>query len=100
MAFDQDGLIQAAQIDYVEDDGAYPNPWPVPVTGATGSFFPGPYRVAKAGFTTKAIYTNTAGRTCLPGAVDVRVRGSRAACSTKPLARSGSIRSSCAGGTS
>jgi carbon-monoxide dehydrogenase large subunit len=63
MAFDHDGVLQAAQIDYVEDDGAYPSPWPVMVTSSVGSLFPGPYRVPKASFSTKAIYTNTAGRT-------------------------------------
>ncbi len=63
MAFDADGLIRAAHIDYVEDDGAYPTPWPVGVTGAVGAAFPGPYRVPHAGFVTRAIYTNTAGRT-------------------------------------
>ena len=63
MAFDADGLILAAHIDYVEDDGAYPTPWPVAVTGGVGAAFPGPYRVPHAGFVTKAIYTNTAGRT-------------------------------------
>jgi carbon-monoxide dehydrogenase large subunit len=67
MAFDHDASIQAAQIDYVEDDGAYPSPWPVMVTGAVGSSFPGPYRVPKASFSTKAIYTNTAGRTAYRG---------------------------------
>jgi carbon-monoxide dehydrogenase large subunit len=51
------------QIDYTEDDGAYPSPWPVMVTAAVGAGFAGPYRVPRASFSTKAIYTNTAGRT-------------------------------------
>jgi carbon-monoxide dehydrogenase large subunit len=63
MAFDDEGAIQATQIDYVEDDGAYPSPFPVMLTASIGSSFPGPYRVPKASFTTKAIYTNTVGRT-------------------------------------
>ena len=63
MAFDGDGTIQAAQIDFVSDCGAYPTPWPVGTAAAVGALFPGPYRVPRAAFTTKAIYTNTAGRT-------------------------------------
>ena len=62
MAFDADGHIQAAQIDFVSDCGAYPTPWPVFTAAAVGVLFPGPYRVPKAAFTTKAIYTNTVGR--------------------------------------
>jgi carbon-monoxide dehydrogenase large subunit len=67
MAFDQNGIIEAAQIDYVEDDGAYPTPWPVMVTSTVGGLFPGPYRVPKASFTTKSIYTNTPGRSAYRG---------------------------------
>jgi aerobic carbon-monoxide dehydrogenase large subunit len=63
MAFDADGEIQAAQIDFVSDCGAYPTPWPVFTAAAVGVLFPGPYRVPKASFTTKAVYTNTVGRT-------------------------------------
>ncbi len=63
MAFDAEGHIQAAQIDFVSDCGAYPTPWPVFTAAAVGVLFPGPYRVPKAAFTTKAIYTNTVGRT-------------------------------------
>jgi aerobic carbon-monoxide dehydrogenase large subunit len=50
MAFDRAGMIQGVQIDYVEDDGAYPTPWPVMVTSSVGGLFPGPYRVPKASF--------------------------------------------------
>jgi carbon-monoxide dehydrogenase large subunit len=63
MAFDADGLIQAVQIDFVSDCGAYPTPWPVGTASVVGAMFPGPYRVPRASFTTKAIYTNTVGRT-------------------------------------
>ena len=62
MAFDADGAIQAAQIDFVSDGGAYPTPWPVGPAVAVGMLFPGPYRVPKASFTTKTVYTNTVGR--------------------------------------
>jgi aerobic carbon-monoxide dehydrogenase large subunit len=67
MAFDADGAIQAAYIDFVSDCGAYPTPWPVGPSAAVGSLFPGPYRVPRAGFTAKTIYTNTVGRTAYRG---------------------------------
>jgi carbon-monoxide dehydrogenase large subunit len=67
MAFDRDGAIQAAYIDFVQDCGAYPTPWPMMTAAAVGVLFPGPYRVPRAGFTTKAIYTNTVGRTAYRG---------------------------------
>ena len=62
MAFDADGAIQAASIDFVADCGAYPTPWPVPSLAAVGLLFPGPYRVPRGSFSVKAIYTNTVGR--------------------------------------
>ncbi len=67
MAFDGDGAIQAAYIDFVQDCGAYPTPWPVMTAAAVGMLFPGPYRIPSAGFTTKAVYTNTVGRTAYRG---------------------------------
>jgi carbon-monoxide dehydrogenase large subunit len=67
MAFDGDGAIQAAQIDFVSDCGAYPTPWPVGTAAVVGSLFPGPYRVPKASFTTKSVYTNTVGRAAYRG---------------------------------
>jgi carbon-monoxide dehydrogenase large subunit len=67
MAFDQRSVIQGVHIDYVEDDGAYPTPWPVMVTSSVGGLFPGPYRVPKASFTTKTMYTNTPGRSAYRG---------------------------------
>jgi carbon-monoxide dehydrogenase large subunit len=62
MAFDADGAVQAAQIDFVSDSGAYPTPWPVSTTAAVGALFPGPYRVPRASFTARTMYTNTVGR--------------------------------------
>ena len=62
MAFDADGTILAAHLDYMTDVGAYPTPWPVGTTGVVGTLFPGPYRVPAAGFKTTAKYSNTAGR--------------------------------------
>ena len=67
MAFDADGAIQAAQIDFVSDGGAYPTPWPVTTTAVVGALFPGPYRVPRASFTTKTVYTNTVGRAAYRG---------------------------------
>ena len=62
MAFDADGAIQAAYIDFVQDCGAYPTPWPLFPAAAVGTFFPGPYRVPRGGFAVKTLYTNTVGR--------------------------------------
>ncbi|HEV7850913.1 MAG TPA: xanthine dehydrogenase family protein molybdopterin-binding subunit [Mycobacterium sp.] len=61
MAFDDDGNILAADIDFVQDVGAYPTPYPVLTTAAIGMFFPGPYRVPKASFIYKTVFSNTAG---------------------------------------
>lgn len=61
MAFDEDGIIAAADIDFVQDIGAYPTPYPVLTTAAIGMFFPGPYRVPKASFNYKTVFSNTAG---------------------------------------
>lgn len=67
MAFASDGAIEAAYIDFVQDCGAYPSPWPVFTAAAVGMIFPGPYRVPRGGFTAKAVYTNTVGRAAYRG---------------------------------
>ncbi|UGT91017.1 xanthine dehydrogenase family protein molybdopterin-binding subunit [Mycobacterium ostraviense] len=61
MAFDDQGNIAAADIDFVQDIGAYPTPYPVLTTAAIGMFFPGPYRVPKASFNYLTVFSNTAG---------------------------------------
>ncbi len=61
MAFDDDGNILAVDIDFAQDVGAYPTPYPVLTTAAIGMFFPGPYRVPKASFNYKTVFSNTAG---------------------------------------
>ncbi|OCB50059.1 xanthine dehydrogenase [Mycobacterium malmoense] len=61
MAFDGEGNILAADIDFVQDIGAYPTPYPVLTTAAIGMFFPGPYRVPKASFNYKTVFSNTSG---------------------------------------
>jgi carbon-monoxide dehydrogenase large subunit len=67
MAFDAGGQITAAHIDFVQDCGAYPSPWPVATAAAVGVMFPGPYRVPRAGFSAKTVYTNTVGRAAYRG---------------------------------
>jgi carbon-monoxide dehydrogenase large subunit len=61
MAFDAEGNILAADIDFMQDVGAYPTPYPVLTTAAIGMFFPGPYRVPKASFNYRTVFSNTAG---------------------------------------
>ncbi|GAS92252.1 xanthine dehydrogenase family protein molybdopterin-binding subunit [Mycolicibacterium brisbanense] len=61
MAFADDGTILAADIDFIQDVGAYPTPYPVLTTAAIGMFFPGPYRVPKASFNYKTVFSNTPG---------------------------------------
>jgi carbon-monoxide dehydrogenase large subunit len=61
MAFDAEGAITAVAIDFLQDIGAYPTPYPVLTTAAIGMFFPGPYRVPKSSFNYKTVFTNTSG---------------------------------------
>ncbi|MGY4709584.1 xanthine dehydrogenase family protein molybdopterin-binding subunit [Mycolicibacterium sp. CBM1] len=61
MAFDAEGAITVVDIDFIQDVGAYPTPYPVLTTAAIGMFFPGPYRVPKASFSYKTVFTNTSG---------------------------------------
>jgi carbon-monoxide dehydrogenase large subunit len=67
MAFDADGTLLAAHIDYVQDSGAYPVPWPVGTGTLAAMLLPGPYRLTNATFTSKFFFTNTAGRTAYRG---------------------------------
>ncbi|MFF0490096.1 xanthine dehydrogenase family protein molybdopterin-binding subunit [Nocardia sp. NPDC004068] len=67
MAFDTDGRILAATIEHVQNVGAYPIPSPLTASIAVGMLFPGPYRVAEAGFSTASVYTNTVGRVAYRG---------------------------------
>ena len=61
MAFDSGGSILAVDIDFTQDVGAYPTPYPVLTTAAIGMFFPGPYRVPKASFSYQTVFSNTSG---------------------------------------
>jgi len=67
MAFAQDGTILAAAIDYVQDVGAYPVPWPGQTAAVVGMLFPGPYRVPQGTFASAAVFSNTAGRAAYRG---------------------------------
>jgi carbon-monoxide dehydrogenase large subunit len=67
MAFDEDGAVLAAAVDHVQDVGAYPTPWPVGTAAAVGMLFPGPYRIPCATFRSRAVLSNTVGRTAYRG---------------------------------
>jgi carbon-monoxide dehydrogenase large subunit len=67
MAFDADARITAAYMDFVQDCGAYPSPWPLFPAAAVGVLFPGPYRIPRAGFKVLTVYTNTVGRAAYRG---------------------------------
>ena len=97
MAFDADGAIQAAHIDFVSDCGAYPTPWPVVPAAAVGMLFPGPYRVPRARASRPSPCTPTPS-----GAPRTAGRGSSRrsharCCSTSRRARCAWIPSTCAG---
>ncbi|WP_241385515.1 xanthine dehydrogenase family protein molybdopterin-binding subunit [Rhodococcus sp. CH91] len=66
-AFDADGRILAADLDYVQNVGAYPITSPMTAGAVVGMLFPGPYRVPEATFRTKLVYSNTVGRTAYRG---------------------------------
>jgi carbon-monoxide dehydrogenase large subunit len=67
IAFSADGTILAATIDYAQDVGAYPVPYPVMTAAATGMLFPGPYRVPAGTFSAACVFSNTSGRTAYRG---------------------------------
>lgn len=66
-AFDSDGTILAADLEYVQNVGAYPVNAPMTAGGVVGMLFPGPYRVPAATFSTKLLYSNTVGRVAYRG---------------------------------
>ena len=67
MAFDEDGTFLAAELAHVQDVGAYPTPSPGQAAFAVGLMFPGPYRIPAGNFSTKLVFSNTAGRTAYRG---------------------------------
>ena len=79
MAFDADGAIQAAYIDFVQDCGAYPTPWPLIPAAAVGTFFPGPYRVPRGRLRGQDDLHEHRRARGVPRPVAVRVAGPRGA---------------------
>ena len=67
LAFDDEGTVLAAALDHAQDVVAYPTPWPVGTAAAVGMLFPGPYRIPRATFRSKAVASNTVGRTAYRG---------------------------------
>jgi carbon-monoxide dehydrogenase large subunit len=67
VAFTADGAILAAEIDHVQDVGAYPVPWPVMTGAVVGMLFPGPYRVPCGTFSSRSVFSNTTGRVAYRG---------------------------------
>ena len=67
IALADDGEILAAEIEHVQDVGAYPTPWPVGTSAAVGMMFPGPYRIPVATWATTSVFSNTPGRTAYRG---------------------------------
>lgn len=67
MAFDDDGTILAADLNFAQDVGAYPTPSPGNPAFAVGMFFPGPYRIPLANFTARVVLSNTPGRNAYRG---------------------------------
>ena len=61
--------------------------------------FPGPYRVPRAGFATKTIYTNTVGRTAYRGPWQFETLAREVLLDIAARAAWASTRSSCAGAT-
>ena len=80
MAFDADGAIQAAHIDFVSDCGAYPTPWPVGPAAAVGMLFPGPVPRAARRLRDQDRSTRTrSGRTAYRGPWQFEIAGPRGA---------------------
>ena len=67
MAFDSDGTILAAQIDHVQDVGAYPTPWPVGDRGRRRHVVPGAVPDAARHVEDHVVFSNTSGRTAYRG---------------------------------
>src|SRR5262249_14300096 len=67
IAFDDEGRITAAHIDFVQDCGAYPTPRPLTTAAAAGVFCQGPYCAPRAGCSVQTVSTNTVGRAAYRG---------------------------------
>jgi carbon-monoxide dehydrogenase large subunit len=62
MAVDDDGVLLGADVEHIEDVGAYPHGSTGSLGGLVSLIFPGPYRLPKFRFRNTALYTNTSGR--------------------------------------
>ena len=61
MAFDDDGNILAADIDFIQDVGAYPTPYPVFTTAADRDVLPRPVPGPEGQLRYKTVFSNTSG---------------------------------------
>ena len=62
MAVDEDGNFLAADLDQLEDDGAYPLGGPATPGAMATMLYPGPYRMGPVSWRARTVYTNTCGR--------------------------------------
>ena len=62
MAVDEDGRFLAADLDQLEDDGAYPLGGPATPGAMAAMLYPGPYRMGPVSWRARTVYTNTCGR--------------------------------------
>ena len=62
MAVDDDGNFLAADLDQLEDDGAYPLGGPATPGAMATMLYPGPYRMGPVSWRARTVYTNTCGR--------------------------------------
>ncbi|MDE0216911.1 MAG: xanthine dehydrogenase family protein molybdopterin-binding subunit [bacterium] len=62
MALDADGHFLAADVDQLEDDGAFPLGGPASPGAMATMLYPGPYRMGPVSWRARTVYTNTCGR--------------------------------------
>ena len=62
MAVGDDGSFLAADLDQLEDDGAYPLGGPATPGAMATMLYPGPYRMGPVSWRARTVYTNTCGR--------------------------------------
>ncbi len=62
MAVDEEGNFLAADLDQLEDDGAYPLGGPATPGAMATMLYPGPYRMGPVSWRARTVYTNTCGR--------------------------------------
>ena len=100
MAFDDDGKILAADIDFVQDVGAYPTPYPVLTTAADRHVLPRPVPGAQGQLQLQDGVLQHRGPARPTAGRGSTRRSPARSCSTSPPARWASTPSSCAGATS